>query len=235
MEVGLCGKIPSRGDFLANGLAVDFVDSWNEWLQAVMAVSREQLGANWLETYLTSPIWHFALSAGVCGKDAMLGCLMPSVDQVGRHFPFTLARPLNTTPVHARQSMHWSDTMQQQILKPLDDDFVFEPWLAQLNSADWQWPADLQVSAPQLSGTQSRPAWVLSTATLPDPSSLLHHSYRQLFGRYCVWWTEGSELVPACTLVSSGLPQVSQYAAMLSGEWQRWGWLNADIQIAGAA
>ncbi len=234
-EVGLCGKIPSRGDFLAHGVAADFVDSWNEWLQAVMAVSREQLGSNWLDTYLTSPVWHFALSAGVCGKDAMIGCLMPSVDQVGRHFPFTLARSLNTTPVHARQNAQWSDVMQQQILQTLDDDFAFEPWLAQLASVDWQWPAGVQVSAPQLAGTQSRPAWVLSTDTLPDSNSLLHHSYRQLFGRYCLWWTEGSDLVPACTLVSSGLPQVSQYAAMLSGDWQRWGWLNADIQTAGAA
>ena len=235
IDVGLCGKIPSRGDFLAHGLAAGFVDSWNEWLQAVLAVSREQLGNRWLETYLTSPVWHFALSSGACGKDAMIGCLMPSVDQVGRHFPFTLARTLASTPVHARQSAQWSDMMQSQILLTLEDDFSFEPWLAQLSTLDWQWPAALQVHAPQLSGTQSRPAWVLGTEPLPDSTSLLHHSYRQLFGRYCLWWTEGSELVPPCTLISSGLPQVSQYAAMLSGDWQRWGWLNADIQTAGAA
>ena len=50
-EIGICGKIPSSGDFLAQGLAAGFVDSWNEWLQAVMAVSREQLGRQWLESY----------------------------------------------------------------------------------------------------------------------------------------------------------------------------------------
>lgn len=234
-QPGLCGKIPSRGDFLANGLAADFVDSFSEWLQAVMAVSREQLGSQWLDTYLTSPIWHFALSAGVCGNDAMLGCLMPSVDQVGRHFPFTLARAHNTTPVHVRESKGWSTLMQQQALQTLEDDFSFEQWLAQLSLFDWQWPDDLHVIAPKLTATQSKPAWVLSTSGAPDSLCLLHHSYRQIFGAYCLWWTEGSELVPPCTLVSSGLPQVSQFAAMLDGNWQRWGWLSTDIHIAGAA
>ena len=38
-QLGICGKIASQGDFLAQGLDVAFVDSWNEWLQAVLAVS----------------------------------------------------------------------------------------------------------------------------------------------------------------------------------------------------
>ena len=234
-DVGMCGKIPGRGDFLAQGLAPDFVDSWNEWLQAVLAVSREQLGEAWLNTYLTSPVWHFALSAGVCGKEAMMGCLMPSVDQVGRHYPLTLARAMPCTPVHARGNSGWSDILEQQALLTLEDDFVFDNWQTAMAKAEFNWPQPQQINTGQMAPAQGRPAWVLQANCPLDTGLLLHHSYRQLFGRYCLWWTEGSELVPPCTLISSGLPQVSQYAAMLTGDWQRWGWLNADIQTAGAA
>ncbi|GAL04531.1 protein phosphatase ImpM [Photobacterium aphoticum] len=62
------------------------MDSWSEWQQAILSVSREQLGEEWADCYLTSPVWHFALSPGACGKQGMVGTLMPSIDQVGRHF-----------------------------------------------------------------------------------------------------------------------------------------------------
>lgn len=229
----MCGKIPSRGDFLAQGLAAGFIDSWNEWLQAVLAVSREQLADNWLETYLTSPVWHFALSAGVCGKEAVMGCLMPSVDQVGRHFPFTLARTMPCTPVQARQHCDWADALQQQALLTLEDDFNFEQWLSGLQQSDINWPQACVVSSAVMPAAQGRPAWAIQSNSPLDATLLLHHSYRQQFGRYCLWWTDGSEQVPPCTLISHGLPQVSQYAAMLNGDWQRWHWQSADVNCDG--
>lgn len=232
-NIGICGKIPSRGDFLAQGLAAGFIDSWNEWLQAILAVSREQLAEHWLETYLTSPVWHFALSAGVCGTEPMMGSLMPSVDQVGRHFPFTLAREMACTPVHARMQGDWADTLQHQALLTLDDDFNFERWLSGLQQSEINWPQELAVSTAAMPPSQGRPAWVINSSCPPDAALLLHHSYRQQFGKYCLWWTEGSEQVSPCTLVSTGLPQVSQYAAMLNGDWQRWHWQSADINCSG--
>ncbi len=79
------------GDFVSRRLPASFV------LLGRMAASRlclpaeTELGAEWLETYLTSPIWRFALSGGVCGDRACAGIFMPSVDKVGRYFPLTLA------------------------------------------------------------------------------------------------------------------------------------------------
>jgi len=233
-EVGLCGKIPSRGDFLAQGLAADFVENWNEWLQAVVAVSREQLTTTWLPTYLTSPVWHFALSSGVCGKDAILGCLMPSVDKVGRHFPFTLARVMPCSPVQARFQGNWAEILQQQALLTLEDDFNFASWLSALKQQDIVWPEAQRISTGQMQAAQARPAWVIEANQPLDSLALLHHCYRQQFGRYCLWWTEGSECVAPCTLVSSGLPQVSQYAAMLDGDWVNRHWQQAPINISGS-
>lgn len=234
-EIGLYGKIPSRGDFIVHGLPTRFVESWSEWLQAVLAVSREQLGNDWLETYLTSPVWHFALSEGVCSDDTMLGCLMPSVDQVGRHFPFTLARSHKTTPVQARFASDCYLQMQQQLLKTLDDDFDMSVWLAQLAAEKWLWPEPHNVKTINPENGNSRPAWMINTDETLNAMDLLHHCYRKMFGRYCLWWTEGSDLIAPCTLVSSGLPQVSQFAAMLGGDWQRWGWQPTTIKVAGAA
>ncbi len=95
---GFFGKLPARGDFVSRRLRRDFLDPWDRWLQTAMATSREQLRENWLSRYLTSPLWRFALSPGVCGEQAYTGVLMPSVDRVGRYYPMAIALALETAP-----------------------------------------------------------------------------------------------------------------------------------------
>ncbi|MCG8100523.1 MAG: type VI secretion system-associated protein TagF, partial [Candidatus Thiodiazotropha taylori] len=87
---GLYGKIPSLGDFVTRRLPRGFIAPWETWMQEAIANSREQLGDFWLDNYLTSPMWRFALSPGICGEQGWAGILMPSVDRVGRYYPFTL-------------------------------------------------------------------------------------------------------------------------------------------------
>ena len=91
---GFYGKLPALGDFVGRRLGRDFVTPWDDWLQLSMAASRNQLGDAWLDTYLTSPLWRFVLSAGVCGEEARAGVLMPSVDRVGRNVPLALVTTL---------------------------------------------------------------------------------------------------------------------------------------------
>ena len=93
-KAGFFGKLPKHGDFLSRRLPRAFTDPWDRWLQNAIADSREQMAEDWLNIYLTSPIWRFALSPGLCGDNAWAGVLMPSVDRVGRYFPLTLAAPL---------------------------------------------------------------------------------------------------------------------------------------------
>ena len=89
--VGFCGKLPARGDFIASGLPRRFVEPWHDWIQPMLAASRDALGEEWVAAWNEAPIWRFALAAGICGPDAVLGLWMPSVDRVGRHFPLTFA------------------------------------------------------------------------------------------------------------------------------------------------
>lgn len=88
---GFYGKIPARGDFVQSGLPRSFVEPWDAWIGSVLAASRELLGEEWLPAWLEAPVWRFALAAGICGPDAVLGLWMPSVDRAGRQFPLTLA------------------------------------------------------------------------------------------------------------------------------------------------
>jgi len=88
---GFYGKVPGLGDFVSRRLPQAFIDPWDVWLQAAIASSRQQLGEQWLDIYLTSPLWRYALSPGSCGARGWAGVLMPSVDRVGRYFPLTIA------------------------------------------------------------------------------------------------------------------------------------------------
>ena len=94
-EVGFYGKLPSHGDFITRRLSRNFLDEWDAWLQRAIAASKADLGEQWLDIYLTSPIWSFALGGGICGTNAWAGVLMPSVDRVGRYFPLTLVAELH--------------------------------------------------------------------------------------------------------------------------------------------
>jgi type VI secretion system protein ImpM len=53
---------------------------------------------------------------------------------------------------------------------------------------------------------------------------VLHRVLQDLLLSYSLWWSPGSELVEPTLLISQGLPPSSGYAAMLDGDWSRWGW-----------
>ncbi|MDH6592554.1 type VI secretion system protein ImpM [Variovorax sp. TBS-050B] len=87
---GWFGKLPGMGDFAHRRLPDSFRSVWDAWLQRGMARLRDR-HADWTAHYLEAPVWCFALGPGVAGDAAWIGVMMPSVDGVGRYFPFTLA------------------------------------------------------------------------------------------------------------------------------------------------
>ena len=98
LVAGWYGKIPALGDFVSRRLAPDFIHTWDAWLQRGIAASRMKL-----EQFPAAPMpggapWRFALLPGVCGDQAWVGVILPSVDRVGRHFPLTIALALTPHP-----------------------------------------------------------------------------------------------------------------------------------------
>ncbi|MET0351344.1 MAG: type VI secretion system-associated protein TagF, partial [Rhizobacter sp.] len=98
---GWYGKLSVLGDFAHRRLPQPFVDVLDDWLSRGMEASRAQLGDEWLDVYLTGPLWRFALAPGVVDPQWWFGVMMPSVDKVGRYFPLVVARAAAMAPESA--------------------------------------------------------------------------------------------------------------------------------------
>jgi len=124
VSVGFYGKLPARGDFVRAGLPRAFVEPWDAWLASVLGGSRALMGEDWLPAWLEAPVWRFRLAAGVCGPDAALGLMLPSVDRVGRYFPLTLAAVFGADrfPPERAACDAWLDGCEEAGRAALDDD-----------------------------------------------------------------------------------------------------------------
>ena len=229
LKTGYCGKIPSKGDFIQSDFDFDFLSIWSEWLQSVIAVSKEQLEQNWLDCYLTSPIWHFSLSSGVCGESAYIGTVIPSVDRVSRYFPFTVVAKHNLTAVQAWHENEWDIEFENKILEVLEDELDIDKWFETLSDKT----EFLQVECIKVNDVESldtiKKGWVIKGKHSPTVLDLLHQQYNLHFSDYSIWWTTGSDLIEPCFIVTDGLPQVSQFVSMLDGQWKKRDWNICEL------
>ena len=62
--VGFYGKLPSHGDFVGRRMPETLLQSWDAWMQASLARSREGAASSWLDVYLTASMWRFVAAAG---------------------------------------------------------------------------------------------------------------------------------------------------------------------------
>lgn len=238
-SIGFYGKLPCKGDFLQRRVPREFVEVWDTWVQSSLTESRRQLDDRWLDFYLTSPVWRFVLAAGLCGKDAYAGVLMPSVDRVGRYFPLTIVArwelPVSVLQTAFNQE-RWFDLAEALARDALDatrlDVEDFDQRVIELASA--------------IEGGDGRCAWVPAVAQddlnyraahwyLPLASTRALHSAvaavatRELERRLSplsLWWTDGSDDMGAGMLCVNGLPESGSFAAMLSGEQDHSGWTH---------
>jgi type VI secretion system protein ImpM len=220
-RAGFFGKVSSHGDFVARRLSPSFQDPWDAWLQAGLRASRQALGTRWLATYLSSPIWRFALTPGVCGASGWAGVLMPSVDRVGRHFPLTLAAagaaPLDQLAHHGA----WYSRLEELALSSLREGFSLDSFDAALRA----------VAPPQATNPQARGQVLALDPDQPLDEQLAEPSAQLLIGiaaaaldGQSLWWTDGSAKVAPCLLVCRGLPAPDAFAALLDGDWRSHRW-----------
>ncbi len=226
--LGYYGKVPINGDFVQRRLPRSFVDPWDAWLQRAMAISREQLAEAWLDSYLTSPIWRFAIHPGLCGEAAAAGVLMPSVDSVGRYYPMTIAAlmpgPWNPFAVAAGAAA-WFATTEEAALACLEPGFTidsFEGRLEQLGvlpEGVFQPEAGLRPLPPSSPGGFG---WSFGTEGLAPSCEqlypgMLDELVRARYARYSLWWSAGSDQVAPTLRVYEGLPYEGDFAAFLCG------------------
>lgn len=211
MTSGVYGKLASRGDFVSRSLPHSFIQPWDAWLAAGLLASQEQLSAQWLDAYLVSPLWRFALAPDVCGPLAVAGVLMPSIDRVGRYFPLTIAQTLQ--PEHSLGAVvcgpdDWFEQAESVLLSTLESGASFEDF-----EQHWQalgsLPATARLPRRTIAGLQRSPA------TCPAERNAV------LLEKACegasLWWGKGSEHIAAGLLHCTGLPAAADFGSFLLG------------------
>jgi type VI secretion system protein ImpM len=226
-NAGWFGKLPALGDFASRRLPQDFIDVWDRWLQHSMAASRAALGEQWQESYLTCPIWYFGLFPDVIGPQAWTGLIMPSIDKVGRHFPLTIALPLDAgeeTVVSMFERQDWYSRLGQIALATLDIDFPAARLEVELDAnplpadaldhgsvatrklADW-WQGD----DPELTSVFEAPPTVSVLAAAAE--HLLEATGK---GR-SLWWRHSVDGWPQVVHGFRGLPPEERFESLLEG------------------
>ncbi|WP_199437446.1 type VI secretion system-associated protein TagF [Vibrio owensii] len=221
---GYIGKMPAKGDFVKDGLSQEFTGRWHDWQQAVIAVSREQLGESWSEYFLTAPIWHFALDVSYMEDATYIGSVIPSVDSSGRYFFFTVARAVQGPAVKYWQQSDWTEHSQNLAVAVLSDEFVFDAWAQGLTDSDNLPAEEAGVSQVPTMVYESELSVIYQRSSQLSVNSLLNRMIGKDYKTPCFWWTDGSDNIEPCMLVTSGLPSIGQYSAMLDGNWQKWNW-----------
>jgi type VI secretion system protein ImpM len=242
MEVGLYGKLPSHGDFLRRRAADDFVAAWDAWLQQCIAQSRAALGEAWLETYLTSPAWRFALSANVCGSSPVAGVLVPSVDRVGRYFPVTLVWPTPPDFSTVEVAVHFQAGFEAAERLLLDTLAAEQIEFSDFDRHVMELAASLEHPAGNLRRLTSATLQALRVPLLHPQCLPLRNTgdiaapALQILGQLldssagCCWWTEGSAVIEPSWLITQALPDGHQYCAMLDGNWPAAGWQVGEAE-----
>jgi type VI secretion system protein ImpM len=231
-EPGFFGKLPSRGDYVAQGLPRTFLDPFEAWLNRALAASQGALGARWPELFAASPPWRFALSAGLCGEEAVAGVMLPSVDRAGRPCPLVMAAPLagRVPPVEvATRAAPWFERARQLGRAMIDGRVELGAagrFLVQLGA-----PALSSVPAPSpLLGAPApgfRVAGSLPQNPLAAMGRMLHAVAGATYLGYSLWWTEGASGIEASLLLCDGLPAPERFAAFIDGRWAERGWAES--------
>ncbi len=228
--VGFYGKLPANGDFIQRNLPASFINVWDEWLQYYIASSKEKLGEQWLDIYLTSPVWRFVFSEGVIDSYRWAGILIPSVDRVGRYFPFSIASKLqsNINPLEFLVSQDdWYAKVTEECLASLAGTLSVDDLFEKVNAV----PLNNGMHFRRvLTSSEHQANFMMKMRDIEthDPatafSPLLDSVLMKTYASYSAWATTGSQIVPPCLLTTQGLPSIAQLPAMLSGQWQAYAW-----------
>jgi len=230
LQMGLYGKLPAYGDFISRNLSSSFITPWDEWLQHFISGSQEQIGEDWLNIYLTSPIWRFVLSPGVIDNNMWAGLMMPSVDRVGRYFPISLIKPfsVDVTPVNFMLNQcSWFNEVEALCLTALEEAIDADELVAavdnlQVANHDSYLPTyNLGEMGPMLFGVPTTDDSEGLNEALPY---MLNAALTTGLSSFSLWQTSGSQLISPVLFNCQGLPPIGAVASMLDGQWQQRDW-----------
>jgi type VI secretion system protein ImpM len=160
--------------------------------------------------------------------------MLPSVDRVGRYFPFTIAARLSPdeNPLEVIAQTSWYESLESLALKALDGQIQIDSLATEISGLH---PDRLTSYSNVSSNVNSQPGVIILQDTFGSMTnafaSLLHPQLKNALASYSVWNTLGSNYVEPCLLYCGGLPSMQHLASLLDGQWQVSGW-NQPCQLS---
>ncbi len=221
MSAGLFGKLPAKRDFVAANAPRRFLETWEPWLQSGVATSRQAIGADWVESYNSAPIWRYWLGANFCGE-ALIGAFMASVDGVGRAFPLTIFASGDedaVAPPEIDGNEAWCEEVEALLLSALDAGATFESITDRL--AALPSPAKYARAASPSGCRELKDGGTLVETAAADLGAALlaarRFDHRRAFASQSFWWTIGGDGFAPCALCYVGLPPPTRFSDFLTG------------------
>jgi type VI secretion system ImpM family protein len=216
-RIGYFGKVPSVGDFVFRNVASGLREGFDDWLQHALEASRSQMKDGWLNAFLTSPVWRLVLDRQYESDPLTVGIMIPSVDKVGRYFPFCIFIQMDRMELDAAFIAECDlalDSLEDFILSVLEADFDLEYFDYQLAAvAKKLMSADGGGLAHILGVDQGK---ILTSFFAPDKSAVLNSRLSALKTQGgSIWWTNGSDHRIADIHFYDAMPTPSTYAAFL--------------------
>ncbi len=225
--IGFYGKLPMQNEMVSENLPAEFLTPWQDWLHNSLTASREHLGLDWLNCYLTAPIWRFILSAGICGDSAWAGILMSSMDKEGNYFPLTVVAPFESSQslLHLfTLGNHWFEQLETLALSGLDYHIDLPQFMQSLKTIP-------VFSMPKMARQDKHPHFYNCAGkkavqvTMKDISQVSEAFVEMnaclldsFFSSYSLWATSGSEHVQSVLSVYDGLPPTSSFSTFLNSK-----------------
>jgi type VI secretion system protein ImpM len=222
MRCSLFGKLAAKRDFIALSAPRDFLNAWEPWMQGCVSASRDTLGDDWQQTYLTAPIWRFWLGADICGA-TVVGAFMSSLDGIGRYYPLTLfayADPHAAfAPPDIETHAEWFAVGEDFLLSTLGKDITFEAITGGLDklATPAQQPMDKSPEGMSIlrEGTIAARPGAGSVSDVFGSLRAANHS--SVYAAASFWWTVGGGDYQELAFCCRRMPDPLLFTNMLTG------------------
>ena len=221
-QAGYTGKLPAYGDFVEGGGALRVRQGWSAWAERGLSLARERTGGGFPDLFLTSPIWRFAVADGVFGESAAAGVFCPSMDKVGRLFPFAAVAelPPGIAPLAATTALDgWFERLESLVLAALDPAATLEAFEASLPDPPGMRGGDARPVTNGDGGIAPLPVDALGAPVVDESMSLdLEEDGPEPPASDGVWITLGGVDLPARAFTQTGAASDSLFSVLITGE-----------------
>ena len=215
-SMGWFGKLPSVGDFAGRGMPQPLQETIHGWTSSGMAALARKYPEEWRGFYLVSPVWHFVINPSVWDKSALIGCIAPSLDKVGRCSPLIALRSFDVKdinevlPPKSRWLYRINTALRRIVAEQVLVDNVYDI-LEQQKDAEVSSSNTANI-LDDLGIVDSVQEYKTERLSWPDLPMLFPERADRSF-----WWAEPSPKLPPRQIIHRGLPDDSLFCLLMTG------------------